>query len=197
MTRTTAREIAIHFLFQLGFSTENATSLLERQLTKEHFQSTKSECKLYEQYPNKKQADYIVALVEGTFLHSPELDDYISRYAKNWNFARIPQVATAIMRVAMFEAMYMPDIPHSVAINDGLNIAKHYDDPEVVSFMNGILGSFIRNECSHIEDTKKAVALVDELFDTEECEDHENEEEEEGEVTGISLEPQNTTEGEG
>lgn len=166
MTRTNAREIAIHFIFQLGFSKESAKEMLETQMTKEHFASLGEETPIYSQYPNKKQADYIRELVEGAFFHSPELDECISRYAKGWTFARIPRVIAAIMRVAMYEAMYMPDIPHSVAINDAVEIAKGYDDPEVISFMNGILGTFVREECAISE---KAVAkpdvLVEELFD--------------------------------
>lgn len=167
MTRTNAREIAIHMIFQLGFSSESATELLAKQMTKEHFKSMESECYLYRQFPNKKQADYIVELVEGTFLHSPELDEYISNYAKGWTFARIPRVIAAILRVAMYEAMYMDDIPEKVAVNDALEIAKGYDDPEVISFANGILGSFLRNECSK-STTLKPETMREELFDLEE-----------------------------
>ena len=74
------------------------------------------------------------------------LDGYIARYAKGWNFARIPLVASAIMRVAMYEMLYMADIPAGVAINEAVEIAKHYESPEVVKFINGILGSFARGE---------------------------------------------------
>lgn len=166
MTRTNAREIAIHMIFQLGFSTESATDLLERQLTKEHFSQVGEECHLYRQFPNKKQGDYIRDLVEGAFLHSPEMDDYISKYAKGWTFARIPRVIAAIMRVAMYEAMYMEEIPVKVAINDGLEIAKGYDDQEVISFANGILGSFLRNECSQSTSVRPET-LVEEVFEEE------------------------------
>lgn len=167
MTRTNAREIAIQMIFQLGFSTESATELLERQMTKEHFAQVGEECYLYRQFPNKKQGDYIRNLVEGAFLHSPEMDDYISRYAKGWTFARIPRVIAAMMRVAMYEAMYMDEIPVKVAINDGLEIAKGYDDQDVISFANGILGSFLRNECSQ-STIIKPETLVEEVFEEEE-----------------------------
>ena len=64
-----------------------------------------------------------------------------------WKFERIPLVASAIMRVAMYEILYMPEIPNAAAINEALEIAKKYEDEKVVSFMNGILGSFVRQEC--------------------------------------------------
>ena len=74
-------------------------------------------------------------------------DDYISRYAVGWSFERIPRMAAAIMRAAMYEILYMQDIPNAAAINEAVEMTKHYEEPEVVSFVNGILGSFVRNEC--------------------------------------------------
>jgi N utilization substance protein B len=46
----------------------------------------------------------------------------------------------------MYEILYMPDIPNSAAINEAVEIAKGYEEPQVVSFINGILGSFVRAE---------------------------------------------------
>jgi len=57
-------------------------------------------------------------------------------------------VASAVMRVAMYEVMYMPDIPNAAAINEAVEIAKKYETPETVKFINGILGSFSRQELS-------------------------------------------------
>ena len=68
------------------------------------------------------------------------------KYAKGWRFERISLVAAAIMRVAMYEIMYMPDIPHGAAINEAVELTKRYDEPETVKFVNGILGSFLREE---------------------------------------------------
>ena len=146
MTRTAAREIAMHMVFELGFGDRNAQQLLEEELTAENFALIGAEEPLYAEFPDEKQEQYIRALVTGAFEHGPELDDYISRYAVGWNFARIPRVAAAIMRVAMYEVLYMPEIPNAAAINEAVEIAKGYEDPEVVSFINGILGTFVRSE---------------------------------------------------
>ncbi len=78
--------------------------------------------------------------------HAAELDAYIAKYSRGWNFSRIPLVASAIMRVAMFEILYMPDIPDGVSINEAVEISKKYETPETVKFINGILGSFVRQE---------------------------------------------------
>jgi N utilization substance protein B len=50
------------------------------------------------------------------------------------------------MKLAMYEILYMPDIPESASINEAVEMAKHYEPPETVSFINGILGSFSRGE---------------------------------------------------
>lgn len=152
--RSTAREIAIHFVFALGFSTDSPKVVLENQLNVEYFKEMANETELYEVFP-ESELEYIKKVVEGTFLHSPELDEYIMKYAKNWNFARIPRVIAAIMRVGMFESMYMDEIPVSAAVNDAVEIAKGYDEPELVSFLNGVLGSFVREECKYLTEQEK------------------------------------------
>ena len=146
MTRTAAREIAVHMVFELGFGDRSADELLEAELTEEKFALIGAEEPLYASFPDEVQEKYIRTLVCGVFEHGPELDDYISRYAVGWSFARIPRVAAAVMRVAMYEVLYMPDIPNSAAINEAVEIAKGYETAEVVSFINGILGTFVRSE---------------------------------------------------
>ena len=101
---------------------------------------------LYAEFPNAKQKDYITALVKGVYDHGAELDSYIEKFAVGWKFSRIDRVAAAIMRVTMYEILYMPDIPNRVAINEAVEIAKKYEEEEVVRFINGILGSFVRAE---------------------------------------------------
>ena len=81
-------------------------------------------------------------------LHTNDVHGDIAKYAKGWNFARIPLVASAIMRVAMYEILYMPEIPNGAAINEAVEIAKKYETPETVKFINGILGTFVRQEIS-------------------------------------------------
>ena len=146
MTRSNAREIAVQLIFSLGFGNLSAQEVLDSQLTTERFAELAEENALYAQFPNEKQQQYIRDLVQGVFSHGPELDDYISRYAVGWSFARIPRMAAAIMRTAMYEVLYMPDIPNAAAINEAVEIAKRYETQEVVSFVNGILGSFVRAE---------------------------------------------------
>ena len=146
MVRNTAREIAIHLSYELSFTDKPIDTLLDERLTVDTFATLAEEDSIYTEAPNAKQADYIRRLVKGVDEHAAELDGYIAKYAKGWSFARIPLVASAIMRVAMYEMLYMPDIPNGAAINEAVEIAKKYETPETVKFINGILGSFVRQE---------------------------------------------------
>ena len=146
MTRNTAREIAVHLSYEMNFTDLTIQELLDRRLTGETFELLAEEEAIYSEKPNAKQDTYIRRLVTGVSEHAAELDSYIAKYAKGWSFARIPLVASAIMRVAMFEILYMQDIPNGAAINEAVEIAKKYETPETVKFINGILGSFVREE---------------------------------------------------
>ena len=146
MTRSEAREIAVRCSYALGYSRQSPEEFLAASVNRETFQRWKEEDGLYKDYPNEKQLDYIREVVLGVASHGPELDQYIARYAQNWSFDRIPRTAAAIMRVSMYEILYMPDIPAAASINDAVEIAKKYEDEKVVSFLNGILGSFVRAE---------------------------------------------------
>ena len=146
MQRSTAREIATHLAYELSYTDLPVKEFLTARLSEENFADLAPECELYEELPNAGQKEYITRLVSGVFEHAAELDSYIAKYAKNWKFERISLVAAAVMRVAMYEIMYMPDIPHGVAINEAVEIAKNYEEEETVKFINGILGSFLREE---------------------------------------------------
>lgn len=146
MVRNTAREIAIHLSYELSFTDKTVDELLDERLTADTFATLAEEDAIYAETPNAKQSEYIRRLVKGVEKHAAELDGYIAKYAKGWSFARIPLVASAIMRVAMYEILYMPDIPNGAAINEAVEIAKKYETPETVKFINGILGSFVRQE---------------------------------------------------
>lgn len=146
MLRNVAREIAIHLSYELSFTDKPIDELLDERLTADSFAALAGEDAIYTEVPNAKQAEYIRKLVRGVHDHAAELDGYIAKYAKGWSFARIPLVASAIMRVSMYEMLYMPEIPNGAAINEAVEIAKKYETPETVKFMNGILGSFVRQE---------------------------------------------------
>jgi len=146
MTRTSAREIAVRLCFEMSASDADAETILAQQLDPEYFESLAEEDELYAEYPDAGQLAYIRTLVRGIGGHSAELDAYIAKYATGWKFERISRTALAIMKTAMYEVLYMPDVPDSAAINEAVELAKKYEEPETVPFINGVLGTFHRTE---------------------------------------------------
>ena len=148
MTRTAAREIAI----QLGFSVANGDSApqtaVEEFFEPEHYASLQEEGELYGEKPSKKDMDFITRSVTGVAEHKAELDGLIGRYAKGWRPERISRSAAAILRQAMFEILYMPDVPDAASMDEAVELAKGYEDGDVVAFINGVLGGFYRAEVS-------------------------------------------------
>ena len=146
MTRTTAREIAVHLSFEAGVNGLSAQELLDTVFDPEYYATLAQEDELYSEYPDEKQMQYIREMTVGVHEHLPELDSYIEKYSKGWRVGRISRVAVAVMRICMYEILYMPDIPDAASVNEAVELTKKYEDKEVASFVNGILGSYIKGE---------------------------------------------------
>ncbi len=146
MTRTAARELAVRLCYGLSENPRNPDELLGETFDEEYYATFAEEDELYKSYPEKKQLEYIGRVVRGIAGHAAELDGYIDKYAVGWKFGHISRTAVAILKTAMFEVLYMPEVPDKAAINEAVEIAKRYEQPETVKFINGVLGSFVRNE---------------------------------------------------
>lgn len=146
MTRTTAREIAIQLGFALCSKQAETQKMMDAFFDTEYYRTLAEEDELFAQYPNEKQLQYIRTLAAGVAQKQEELDGYISRYSKKWKLNRISRTAAAIMRTAMYEMLYLADVPASVAVNEAVELAKKYEPQETVSFINGLLGSFVREQ---------------------------------------------------
>ena len=153
MTRTAARRLAI----QLSFALSAGSDLGPHEFfDEEYFRALPPESGIFEERPNEKQMAYIQELVQGVEEHREELDEQISRYARGWKLGRISRTALAVMRCAMYEILYMPDIPVASSIDEAVELAKSFDEADVVSFINGILGSFVRDLEPRDEAAEKA-----------------------------------------
>lgn len=146
MNRSEAREIAMRLCFEISSRACDAREVLDTFFDGAYYASLATEDKLYEGMPQPNHREYIEELVLGIGEHSAELDGYVAKYAKGWKFGRISRTAVAVLKTAMYEIMYMPQIPDGAAINEAVEIAKKYDEPETVSFINGVLGTFVREE---------------------------------------------------
>lgn len=146
MTRTVAREIAIQLSFAAQLAGEDARETADAFFTPEYFETLAEEDALFREYPDEQQLAYIQRLTGLVYDHMYELNNYIEKYSKGWKLGRISRTAAAILRCAMCEILYMDDIPNAAAANEAVELAKGYEEPETVAFINGILGSFIREE---------------------------------------------------
>jgi transcription antitermination protein NusB len=83
-------------------------------------------------------------LAEGVDAHLAELDAEIGRLARGWTLERIAPLELSIMRVALYELRHRHDVPAEVAVDEAVNLAKRYCGAEAPGFVNGILGSAVR-----------------------------------------------------
>ena len=88
---------------------------------------------------------YIKNVVMGVLNNEDELSEIISRnLASKWKIERISKVARAVLMLAVYEIKYVDDVPSKVAINEAVELAKNYDEPDSSSFVNGVLASVIK-----------------------------------------------------
>lgn len=146
MLRTAAREIAIQLGFSVASTGADPREAVEAFLEPSHYAALVGESELYSEKPSKKDIDFILTSVIGVTEHRAELDAFIGRYARGWRTERISRSAASVMRQAIYEILYMPDVPDSASINEAVELAKGYEDAEVVAFINGVLGGFYRGE---------------------------------------------------
>lgn len=144
MTRSNARELAAHLIYELDYTARTPAEAIRTRLDREYYDALADENSVYTERPNKKQLAYITACVEGVAQNADALDAIIAQYAIGWNLHRISRFTKAALRLAIYEALYVPDVPMGVAINECVELTRKYEDEEVVSFVNGILGSFAR-----------------------------------------------------
>ena len=87
----------------------------------------------------RKARTYAEKLIEGITAHLEEIDDVIASYSEKWDFSRIAAVDRNIIRVAVYELKYCPDIPALVSIDEAIEISKDYANEKSGTFINGIL----------------------------------------------------------
>lgn len=150
MTRTNAREIAAHLLYAMEYTGQPVDETMHIRLEPDYYKGLAQESETYQERPSKKQLAYIHDLVEGVSARREELNRTIAHYAIGWNISRISKLAKTFMQIALYECLYLEDVPNGVAINEAVNLTKTYDE-EAAKFVNGILGSFVRGGCKIVE----------------------------------------------
>jgi N utilization substance protein B len=91
--------------------------------------------------------DFANSLVKGTYENLARIDGLISKYAEHWEIKRMAVIDRNILRMGIFELLYMDDIPPKVSINEAIELAKKYGDIDSGKFVNGILDKVKKEEC--------------------------------------------------
>jgi len=103
-----------------------------------------------------KNDDFARHLVSGVLANRQAVDQVIAGLSKDWKFDRVAGVDRNIMRMALYEIFYCPDVPGNVAVNEAVELAKTYGSDDSGRFINGILGKVLEKP----EDYAPAGALA-------------------------------------
>lgn len=146
MTRADARELAVHLIYSREFTGEEPEQLVTKRLEKDYYALLAKENEIYSERPSNSQRGYIDLVVGGVARRSEDLNAEISRYSIGWDIGRISRLTRAIMQLAIFEILFVEDVPTGVAVSEAVRLAKKYDGDDTGAFVNGILGSFARSQ---------------------------------------------------
>ena len=145
MTRANARELAVHLIYGRVFTGEEPEQVVSVRLDKEYYEKLSDENDVYSDRPSRAQLRYIDTVVTGVANREEELNAQISKFSIGWDITRISKLARCILQLAIFEILFVEDVPTGVAVSEAVRIAKKYDGDDTGSFVNGILGSFARS----------------------------------------------------
>ena len=145
MKRGDARELAVHLIYGRAFTGEEPEQVVSTRLDKEYYEKLAEENEVYAQRPDRFQLRYIDTVVAGVANREEELNDVIRKFSIGWDISRISKLDRCILQLAIFEILYVEDVPAGVAVSEAVRITKKYDGDEAGAFVNGILGSFVRS----------------------------------------------------
>lgn len=130
--RHLARTCVMQTIFRLEFCDQKVSSqqILEETLS--------------EFAPKLTEVEFAEQTLNGVLAHKQELLDIISRHAPQWPVEKIAKIDRAILQIGAYEILHSKDVPPVVAINEAIEIAKHYGDESSPKFINGVLSSIMK-----------------------------------------------------
>ncbi len=144
MSRITARVAAMQLVYEKlsgGHGGEDSLRMVYDELREDGVPGVDS---VGNNEPNEADRNYITEAIEGILLHRPTIDEKIAGAARGWTLERMPQVDLTIMRLAVWEMLYVPEVPGNVSIAEALEMTERYSDPDDKKFVNGVLGTILR-----------------------------------------------------
>ncbi|MFH1754756.1 MAG: transcription antitermination factor NusB [Candidatus Latescibacterota bacterium] len=128
--RRKAREVVLQSLYEAEFSDLSCEEILKNQTVRRS--------------STPDTVEYARELLSMTLSNIDALDEKIALVLKNWEMGRISLVDKNILRFALAEILYFPQVPSKVIINEAIEIAHKYSSQDAGKFVNGILDRFIR-----------------------------------------------------
>ena len=144
MSRTTARSAAMQMIFEKvsgGQGGEDTLKLVYDELREYGVPGGRA---IGDGEPDEEDREYISEAFNGVLSHLEELDALIGKTAKGWTTERMSLVDLTVLRLAVWEILYNPDIPDNVSVAEALELTEQYSDPADKPFVNGILGTIVR-----------------------------------------------------
>ena len=93
-------------------------------------------------------ADYTSVLVRGVSEHQPRIDELLATYAQGWTLDRMPSVDRNVLRLGVFEVLYVDDVPDAVAVSEALQLVRDLSTDDSPGFVNGVLGNIVRDKAT-------------------------------------------------
>ena len=124
--RRLSREMALKVLFQIDLVSTNIEEALKYTFEDGEF--------------SDEVKEFSLTLVKGVLSNLSEIDKAINQHTNNWSLERITNIDRNILRMAIYEILYLKNIPKSVSINEAVELAKKYGTKNSFSFVNGVLG---------------------------------------------------------
>ncbi len=138
-TKRLARELAMQYLFSNDLA-EEAPDGAKWQLFRDQAAENHN---LSDNRFGRKVLEYGEKLVNGIYANRSDIDQEIGKHTENWDLNRLALVDRNVLRVAVFEMLYIDDVPPVVSINEAVEIVRDYSGAEAGNFVNGILNSIM------------------------------------------------------
>ncbi len=100
--------------------------------------------------PKLTENDFAYFTMKGVLEHRMEILNLIQKYAPEWPIDKIARIDRAILEIGIFEVIFSSEIPPVVAINEAIEVAKHFGDSNSPKFINGVLSSIMKSQNGEI-----------------------------------------------
>lgn len=85
-------------------------------------------------------------LAAGAIAHTPDIDPIIEKHSVDRKFSRLSRVVVTVLRLALYEIIYVDSMGTAISINEAVEITKRFATDEEAGFVNGVLGAYVRSQ---------------------------------------------------